>query len=227
MKGMLPIITASIKRVRAQQLTKESIAELWEGEIWKSLAVYKMLGIDHYFFLRTRTKDGLKRARLTAPCNWVSNMLAALSVLLLLVPLTSSAASPEQRAGVGGVTVGQTRADLFRAIPGIRCSPPVNGVESCETGTDMLPDMPLRKAKGSVGFVLDRGVVEVIVVKVPASFHSQIIADLNSRFGKPKRYAESSAAGASVNLIWRAGRGRVVASDRPGKQESGGYVISR
>ena len=155
------------------------------------------------------------------------SMLAALSVLLLLAPLTSSAAPPEQRAGVCGVTLGQTRADLLRAIPGVLCSPAVKNVESCEIGTDMLPDMLLRKAKGSVGFVLDRGVVQVIVVNVPASFHSQIIADLNSRFGKPKRYAESSAAGASVSLIWRAGRDRVVASDRPGLRGFGGYVISR
>lgn len=158
---------------------------------------------------------------------WASNMFATLRCLIFLLPTALWAAPPEQLVGVGGVTLGVLRAELLHTIPNLRCTPPIQTVESCEVGTEILDDQPLRNTKGTLGFILDKGIVEVIVVKVPASFHAKVIADLYARLGEPKKIPERSAADGKVNLVWRIGSHRVGASNKPGKAGFGGYVISR
>jgi hypothetical protein len=90
-----------------------------------------------------------------------------------------------------------------------------------------LEDVPLRGAKGDVVFVLGQGIVERIVVKVPGPIHPQVIADLVTRFGEPKRSSAAAGSDGAVSLLWRVGFDRVTASDRPGKRGFGVYVISR
>jgi hypothetical protein len=152
-------------------------------------------------------------------------MLKTFAWVTTFIPLTLWAGSADHPMGAGGVTIGMTKAELVRAIPDAHCVPPVQDIESCEA---MLAGVPLPSEKGHVIFLLDRGKVEKIVVKIPAPIHSQVISKLLAVLGEPmRRSADGGSPGGKVSLLWRAGRDTVTTSDRPGDRGFGAYVISR
>ena len=146
-----------------------------------------------------------------------------LTAILVLTSLASRAAAPDDPFRVGGVTVGMSKVDLLRAIPDARCVPPSQNTQACAA---TVKDIPLQGEKGEAIFVVDRGVVERVIVKIPSSMHARVLVQLGSRLGPPERKSSPEAPG-ETQLLWRSGPRTLSASDRPGPSGVSSYIISR
>lgn len=144
-------------------------------------------------------------------------MLTIMNYLLLLLPITLYAAPAIDKFDVGGVSLGTHKVDILTAIPKAKCTIKSNTVEVCEIGSEEIDDAILANTKGLVTFLLDKNVVEIIVVKVPFKYHEQIKSALQARLGSFSNTENSlwSISGDIVNLS-------------PSKDKVyGGYIVSR